>query len=148
MRMVYIHCIEKILVLIHLARVNVLMKTTNLPRYGLHYATSAKMLIFISVLSKSGKSKSIRTGEALRKKWGFKRLKVEPQERQQQGRTQGGFGVKNPPLSLIFYKNFITCAKEIKCFAKFLFINLSTYCKYHRINLHANFKKHCKRAKK
>jgi len=66
--MVYIHCIEKILVLIHLARVNVLMKTTNLPRYGLHYATSAKMLIFISVLSKSGKSKSIRTREALRKK--------------------------------------------------------------------------------
>jgi len=33
-----------------------------------------------------------------------------------QGRTQGvGFGV-NPPLSLIFYKNFITCTKEIKCF--------------------------------
>ena len=31
------------------------------------------------------------------------------------GRTQGGFGV-NPPLSLIFYENFITCANEINCF--------------------------------
>jgi len=33
-----------------------------------------------------------------------------------QWRTQGGFGVKNPALSLIFYKLFITCAKEIKSF--------------------------------
>jgi len=29
-----------------------------------------------------------------------------------QGRTQGGLGFK-PPLSLIFYKNFITWSKEI-----------------------------------
>jgi len=36
----------------------------------------------------------------------------------QQGRTQGVRGVElNPPtLSLIFYENFITCAKEIICF--------------------------------
>jgi len=59
-----------------------------------------------------------------------------------------GFGGLKPPLSLIFYKNFITCAKEIKCFAKFLFINLLTYCKYHGMNMHANFKEHCKWAKK
>jgi len=32
-----------------------------------------------------------------------------------QGRTQRGVGLKKP-LSLIFYKNFITCAKEINCF--------------------------------
>jgi len=25
-------------------------------------------------------------------------------------------GVNPPPLSLIFYENFITCAKEINCF--------------------------------
>jgi len=44
-----------------------------------------------------------------------------------QGRTQGGgFGVKTPPFSLIFYKKFITCAKEINCFAYFLLIPLST----------------------
>jgi len=31
-----------------------------------------------------------------------------------QGRTQGGVGLGlNLPLSLIFYKNFNTCAKEI-----------------------------------
>jgi len=32
-----------------------------------------------------------------------------------QGRTQGGLGL-NPPLNLIFHKNFITGAKEINCF--------------------------------
>jgi len=32
-----------------------------------------------------------------------------------QGRTQGGWGYK-PPMSLIFNKNFITCAKRINCF--------------------------------
>ena len=33
-----------------------------------------------------------------------------------QRRTQGeGFGVKSPS-SLVLYKNFITCAKEINCF--------------------------------
>jgi len=30
-----------------------------------------------------------------------------------------GLGLK-PPLSLIFYKNLITCTKEINCFHKFL----------------------------
>jgi len=32
------------------------------------------------------------------------------------GVGKGGIGVKPTPLSLIFYKNFITCAKEINCF--------------------------------
>jgi len=37
--------------------------------------------------------------------------------RSDQGRTQGGVVVGvNPPFSLIFYKKFITCAKEINCF--------------------------------
>ena len=31
-----------------------------------------------------------------------------------------------PPLSLISYKNFITCAKEINCFRMLLLVNLST----------------------
>jgi len=31
------------------------------------------------------------------------------------GVRKGGLGV-NPPLSLIFYENFITCAKEVNCF--------------------------------
>jgi len=35
-----------------------------------------------------------------------------------------GVGVKHP-LSLIFYKVFITCAKEIKCF-RILFVSFST----------------------
>jgi len=34
----------------------------------------------------------------------------------QQGRAQGGLGL--PLLSLIFYENFITCAKEINYFRK------------------------------
>ena len=42
-----------------------------------------------------------------------------------QGRTQGGVGVR-PPLCLIFYKNFITCAKDFIVFAYFLLVNLST----------------------
>jgi len=29
---------------------------------------------------------------------------------------KGGIEVNPPPLSLIFYENFITCAKEITCF--------------------------------
>ena len=66
-----------------------------------------------------------------------------------QGRTQGGRGWGlNPPLSLIFYKNFITFARRLIVFPYFLLVNLSTQCKYHGINLHANFKEHCKWAKK
>jgi len=42
-----------------------------------------------------------------------------------QGRTQGGLGL-TPVLSLICYKNFITCAKEINCFRIRLLVNLST----------------------
>jgi len=55
----------------------------------------------------------------------------------------GDFGVK-PPLSLIFYKNVMTGAKEINYFRILLLVNLSTECKYHKMNLHANFKEHCK----
>jgi len=33
----------------------------------------------------------------------------------------GGVGAETPPLRLIFYENFITCAKEIKCF-RILFV--------------------------
>ena len=39
-----------------------------------------------------------------------------------QGRTQGGFGVETP-LSLIFYKNVITFAKESNCFRMLLLVN-------------------------
>jgi len=37
-----------------------------------------------------------------------------------------GLGINPPPLSLTFYKNFISCVKEINCFAYFLLVNLST----------------------
>ena len=43
-----------------------------------------------------------------------------------QGRTQGGVLGLNPPLSLIFYKNFITFARRLSVFAYFLLVNLST----------------------
>jgi len=44
-----------------------------------------------------------------------------------QGRTQGGdFGVKTSPLSLIFYKNFITFARRWIVFAYILLVNMST----------------------
>ena len=33
-----------------------------------------------------------------------------------QGHTQVGYWIKKKPLSFIFYKNFITCTKEINCF--------------------------------
>ena len=36
-----------------------------------------------------------------------------------------GLGL-NPPLSLIFYKNFITLARRLIAFAYFLLVNLST----------------------
>jgi len=36
-----------------------------------------------------------------------------------------GLGVETP-LSLIFYKNFITWAKEINCFRILFLVNLST----------------------
>jgi len=31
------------------------------------------------------------------------------------GVRKGGFGVNNIPFTLICYKNFITCAKDINC---------------------------------
>jgi len=64
------------------------------------------------------------------------------------GVRKGGVGDKLPPLQFDIYKIFITCAKEMKCFRILLLVNLSTSCKYHGISLHANFKEHCKWAKK
>jgi len=42
------------------------------------------------------------------------------------GVRKGEGGVKPPPLSLIFYKNFITFASRLNVFAYFLLVNLST----------------------
>ena len=40
-----------------------------------------------------------------------------------QGRTQGGVGVKTPPLNLLCYKNVITYAKEfVYVFVHFLLV--------------------------
>ena len=65
------------------------------------------------------------------------------------GVRKGGVGVTHLPLSLIFYKNFNICAKGINCFRLYLLVDLLTLeCKYHGMNLHANFKEHCKWAKK
>ena len=41
------------------------------------------------------------------------------------GASKGGLGLKSP-LTLIFYKNFITCAKQINRFRIHLLVNLST----------------------
>jgi len=41
-------------------------------------------------------------------------------------RKGGGVGINPPPLSLIFYKNFITFARRLSVFAYFLLVNLST----------------------
>ena len=38
----------------------------------------------------------------------------------------GGLGLKPPPLSLIFYKNFITFARRLSVFAYILLVILST----------------------
>ena len=51
-----------------------------------------------------------------------------------------GVGVKPTPLSLIFYKNFITRAKEIQLLSHTFVVILSTQCKYYGMNLHANVK--------
>ena len=61
---------------------------------------------------------------------------------------RGGVGVKTPPLRLIFYKTLLPAQKILIVFAYFLLVNLSTEWKYHGIYLHANFKEHCKWAKK
>jgi len=62
--------------------------------------------------------------------------------------ARGGVGVKTPPWAWYFTKTLLPAQLRLTVFAYFLLVNLSTYCKYHRINLHANFKKHCKWAKK
>jgi len=50
---------------------------------------------------------------------GFRRIQVHSTSR---AYARGWVGVKK----LIFYENVITCGKEIKCFAYFLLVNLST----------------------
>jgi len=49
---------------------------------------------------------------------------------------------------LYFAKILLPAQRRLIVFAYFSLVNLLTYCKYHRINLHANFKEHCKWAKK
>jgi len=61
--------------------------------------------------------------------------------------TEGGVGV-NTTLSLIFYKNVFICAKDINCFRIHFACSFVELLKYHGINLHGNFKEHCKWAKK
>jgi len=61
-----------------------------------------------------------------------------------QGRTQGGVGFYPPLWAWYFTKTLLPAQRRLTIFAYFLLVNLSTYCKYHRINLHANFKEHCK----
>ena len=67
-----------------------------------------------------------------------------------QGRTQGGgLGLTPlPPWAWYFTKSSSPAQRRLIVFAYFLLVNLSTYCKYHGINWHANFKEHCKWAKK
>jgi len=44
-----------------------------------------------------------------------------------QGCTRGGVWGSTPPLSLVFYYDFIACTKGITCFlAYFLLVKLST----------------------
>jgi len=62
-------------------------------------------------------------------------------------RKVGGLGL-NPPLSLIFAKTLSPAQRRLSVFAYYLFVNLSTYCKYHGMNMHAKFKEHCKWTKK
>jgi len=59
-----------------------------------------------------------------------------------QGRTQvEGLGVT---LELdILQKTLLPAHTRLIIFAYFLLVDLSTYCKYHGMKLHANFKEHC-----
>ena len=63
------------------------------------------------------------------------------------GVRKGGVGV-NPPWTWYFTKTLSPAQRRLIVFAYFLLVNLSTWCKYHRMNLHANFKEDCKWAKK
>ena len=63
------------------------------------------------------------------------------------GVRKGGLGLKKT-LRLIFYKTLLPAQRILIVFAYFLLVNLSTEWKYHGIYLHANFKEHCKWAKK
>jgi len=57
-----------------------------------------------------------------------------------EGRTQGGVGINPPPLELdILQKLYCFVQRRLIASAYFLLVNLSTYCKCHGINLHANF---------
>jgi len=67
----------------------------------------------------------------------------------QQGRTQGGIlGLTLPPGAWYFTKTLLPAQRRLIVFAYFLLVNLSTECKCNGMNLHANFKEHCKWAKK
>ena len=63
------------------------------------------------------------------------------------GMRKGWLGL-NPPWGWYFTNTLLPLQRRLIVFAYFLFVNLSTYCKYHGINLHANFEEHCKWAKK
>jgi len=47
-----------------------------------------------------------------------------------------------------FPKTLLLAQRRLIVCAYFLLVNLSTCCKYHGMNLHANFKEHCKWPKK
>jgi len=51
----------------------------------------------------------------------------------------------NPPE---FDVLLLTAQRRLIIFAYFVLVNLSTYCKYHGMNVYANFKEHCKWDKK
>ena len=54
-----------------------------------------------------------------------------------------------PPLwAWYFTKTLLPAQRRLIVFAYFLLVNLSTQCKYHGMNLHADFKENCKWAKK
>jgi len=63
------------------------------------------------------------------------------------GVRKRGLGL-NPPWAWYFTKTWLPAQRRWIVFAYFLLVNLSNQCKYHGMNLHANFKEHCKWAKK
>ena len=59
-----------------------------------------------------------------------------------------GVGIKPSPWAWYFTKTLLPAQRRFIVFACFLLVNLSTYCKNHRLKLQANFKEHCKWARK
>jgi len=58
-----------------------------------------------------------------------------------------GLGLTPLELDILQKRYYPRKGDWLIVFAYFLLVNLSTYCKYHGMNLHANFKEYCKRAK-